>query len=116
MTAKRLVLNATTELFGHRDLCAIDRAWAADNVEHSTLSGPGLLGLREAAGGLPAGFRYERLRVLAEDELVVVHGLYHGLGPAPIVGCDLGEWRPTGSPNIGTRASRGPARRCPGTP
>jgi predicted SnoaL-like aldol condensation-catalyzing enzyme len=82
---------ATTELFGHRDLSAIDRAWAADYVEHSTLAGPGLDGLRAAASSLPAGFRHERLRVLGEDELVVVHGLYHGLGPVPIVGCDL--WR-----------------------
>jgi hypothetical protein len=79
VTAKNLVLNATTELFGHRDLGAIDRAWAAGYVEHSTLAGPGLDGLRTAASSLPAGFRHERLRVLSQDELVVVHGLYHGL-------------------------------------
>lgn len=59
MTAKDLVLHATTELFGHRDLSAIDRAWAADYVEHSTLAGPGLLGLRDAAASLPAGFRHD---------------------------------------------------------
>ena len=79
------------KLFGHRDLSAIDRAWAADYVEHSTLAGPGLDGLRAATSSLPAGFRHERVRVLSEGELVVVHGLYHGLGPVPIVGCDL--WR-----------------------
>jgi hypothetical protein len=91
MTGKSLVLHATTELFGHRDLSAIDRSWAAGYVEHSTLAGPGLDGLRAAASSLPAGFRHEWLRALSEDELVVVHGLYHGLGPVPIVGCDL--WR-----------------------
>jgi predicted SnoaL-like aldol condensation-catalyzing enzyme len=89
MTAKDLVLQATTGLFGNRDLSAIDRHWAAGYVEHSTFAGPGLDGLREAASSLPAGFRHERLRVLSEDELVVAHGLYHGLGPVPIVGCDL---------------------------
>ena len=89
MTAKNLVLRATTELFGNRDLTAIDRHWAAGYIEHSTLAGPGLDGLREAASSLPAGFRREMLRVLSEDELVVAHGLYHGLGPVPIVGCDL---------------------------
>lgn len=46
--------------------------------------------MRKAAGSLPADFRHEMLRVLSEDELVVAHGLYHGLG-VPIVGCDL--WR-----------------------
>lgn len=91
MTAKNLVLYATAELFGNRDLSAIGRHWAAGYIEHSTLAGPGLDGLREAAGSLPAGFRHKELRVLSEDELVVVHGLYHGLGPVPVVGCDL--WR-----------------------
>jgi predicted SnoaL-like aldol condensation-catalyzing enzyme len=89
MTAKDLVLQATTELFGHRDLSAVDRYWAVGYIEHSTLAGPGLDGLRQSAGSLPADFRHERLRVLSEDQLVVVHGLYHGLGSIPIVGCDL---------------------------
>jgi hypothetical protein len=31
------VLYATTELFGNRDLSAIDRHWAAGYTEHSTL-------------------------------------------------------------------------------
>jgi len=74
------------KLFGHRDLSAIDRAWAADYVEHSTLAGPGLDGLRAATSSLPAGFRHERVRVLAEDELVVVHGLYHGLASSTATG------------------------------
>ncbi len=91
MTPKDLVLQATTELFANRDLSAIDRHWAVGYIEHSTQAGPGLDGLREAAGSLPAGFRHERLRVLNEDQMVVVHGLYHGLGPIQIVGCDL--WR-----------------------
>jgi predicted SnoaL-like aldol condensation-catalyzing enzyme len=91
VTAKNLVRRATTELFGHRDLSTIDRSWAAGYVEHSTLAGPGLDGLRAAASSLPAGFRHEWLRALSEDDLVVVHGLYHGFGPVPIVGCDL--WR-----------------------
>ena len=35
MTAKNLVLNATTELLGNRDLSAIDRHWAAGYIEHT---------------------------------------------------------------------------------
>ena len=75
MTAKDLVLHATTELFGNRDLSAIDRHWSGGYIEHSALAGPGLHSLREAAGSLPAGFRHEMLRVLSEGELVVAIGL-----------------------------------------
>jgi hypothetical protein len=116
MTAKSLVLHATTELFGHRDLSAIDRSWAAGYVEHSTLAGPGLDGLRAAASSLPAGFRHKWLRALSEDELVVVHGLYHGLGPSRSWDATCGEWRTARLSNIGTRVSRGPTRRYRGTP
>jgi predicted SnoaL-like aldol condensation-catalyzing enzyme len=91
MRAKDIVLTATAELFDERDLAAVDRHWAAGYVEHSTLGAPGLDGLRRTAGSLPPGFRHEKLRVLAQDDLVVAHGLYHGLGPEPVVGCDV--WR-----------------------
>jgi predicted SnoaL-like aldol condensation-catalyzing enzyme len=39
----------------------------------------------------PEGLRHERLRVLAESDLVVVHGRYHGFGPDSVAGFDL--WR-----------------------
>ncbi len=91
MNAKDLVLRATAELFGKRDISAAEQYWAAGYTEHSTLSGPGLDGLRDAASNLPEGFRHEKLRVLSEDDLVVAHGLYHGDGLTPVVGCDL--WR-----------------------
>jgi hypothetical protein len=51
--AKDLVLRATTEPFGSRDLSAVDRHWADGYIEHSTLAGPGLDGLRAEASGLP---------------------------------------------------------------
>ena len=37
------------------------------------------------------GFRYEPVRVVAENDLVVTHGIYHGFGPDPLVGFDV--WR-----------------------
>jgi predicted SnoaL-like aldol condensation-catalyzing enzyme len=91
MTPKNLVLTATGELFGNADLAAVDRYWSSDYIEHSASGAPGLDGLRKVASNLPDGFRHEKVRVLGEGALVVAHGIYHGLGPDPIVGCDL--WR-----------------------
>ena len=89
--AKDLVIEATSRLFDARDLSVLDHCWTAGYIEHSTKGLPGLDGLRDAARSVPDGFRHERLRVLAERDLVVVHGLYHGLAPSPLVACDL--WR-----------------------
>jgi predicted SnoaL-like aldol condensation-catalyzing enzyme len=91
MTAQNLVLEATNALFNERDSLAVDRYWSPSYVEHATVLGAGVDGLREVPGRLPAGFRHDRPRVFSEDGLVVAHGLDHGFGPYPTVGCDL--WR-----------------------
>jgi predicted SnoaL-like aldol condensation-catalyzing enzyme len=39
----------------------------------------------------PTGFITSTFDHLGKGDLVVIHGLYHGLGPEPLVGCDL--WR-----------------------
>ncbi|RXZ49945.1 nuclear transport factor 2 family protein [Agromyces binzhouensis] len=39
--------------------------------------------------GLPPGVRYERVRVIADGDLVLLHGVVHGDGPVPLVGFDL---------------------------
>jgi predicted SnoaL-like aldol condensation-catalyzing enzyme len=90
-TAKMVVLNAIDRLFGRRDVSAVDRYWSSRYVEHSIVGGEGLDGLRETVAALPDGFRHERLRLLADGDLVVAHGVYHGLGPTPIAAFDL--WR-----------------------
>lgn len=89
--ARRLVLEATNALFNERDTTAIDRYWSASYVEHATVLGAGRDALRDVPDQLPAAFRHERPRMFAEGGLVVAHGLDHGLGPHPTVGCDL--WR-----------------------
>ena len=93
-TPEDLVRRAVGELFDERDLGAVDRYWSPDYAEHAAASGPGLDGLRTLADRLPDGFRHERIRLLADGGLVVAHGVYHGLGPAPAVAFDL--WRVDG--------------------
>jgi hypothetical protein len=39
--------------------------------------------------GLPSAFRYDRLRILAQDGLVAVQGRYQGLGDGPLIAFDM---------------------------
>lgn len=89
MNNKELVLKATGELFGDKDPSAVDRWVAADYRQHSSLAADGPEALRGLVASLPAGFRYEPARVIADGDLVALHGVYHGFGPEPLVAFDL---------------------------
>jgi len=89
MDSKSLVVTATTELFGNKDPGAVDR-WVAPNYrQHSSLAGDGPEALRGLVANLPEGFRYEPARVIADGDLVALHGIYCGLGPEPLVAFDI---------------------------
>ncbi|MFI9256807.1 nuclear transport factor 2 family protein [Streptomyces sioyaensis] len=89
MKTKDLVLKATGELFGDKDPSAVDRWVSPDFRQHSTLAADGPEGLRALVSSLPADFRYDRARVLADGDLVVLHGVYHGFGAGPLVAYDI---------------------------
>lgn len=46
-------------------------------------------GLRGLVGSLTDDVRHEVARVIAEGDLVAVHGVYYGFGPDPMVAFDL---------------------------
>ncbi|WP_370942098.1 nuclear transport factor 2 family protein [Amycolatopsis sp. cg5] len=89
MNNKDLVLQAAGELFGDKDPSAVDRWVAANYRQHSSLAGDGPEALRGLVANLPEGFRYELARVIADGDLVALHGTYHGFGPEPLVAFDL---------------------------
>ncbi|SEC71877.1 Predicted SnoaL-like aldol condensation-catalyzing enzyme [Streptomyces sp. 3213] len=89
MSNKEIVLKAAGELFGDKDPSAVDRWVAADYRQHSSLAADGPEALRQLVAGLPDGFRYEGARVIADGDLVALHGTYHGFGPEPLVAFDL---------------------------
>jgi predicted SnoaL-like aldol condensation-catalyzing enzyme len=89
MSSKDIVVKAAGELFGEKDPGAVDRWVAADYRQHSSLAADGPEALRELVAGLPDGFRYEGARVIADGDLVALHGTYHGFGPDPLVAFDL---------------------------
>src|SRR3954454_8482096 len=86
---KTTVLTAVKELFGDKDVTAVDRWIAADYRQHSSAAPGGPEGLRGLIGSLTDDVRHEVARVIAEGDLVAVHGVYHGFGPDPLVALDL---------------------------
>jgi predicted SnoaL-like aldol condensation-catalyzing enzyme len=89
--AKETVIAATNKLFIDRDASAIDEYFGPRYVQHSALAGDGVEGLRTLVATIPESFRYEPRRAFAEGDLVVTHGIYHGLSDVPLVGFDM--WR-----------------------
>ncbi|TXC99798.1 nuclear transport factor 2 family protein [Streptomyces sp. ISID311] len=89
MSNKELVLRAVGELFGKQDPYAVDRWVAPGYIQHSSLAADGPEALRALVSSLPDGFRYEGARVIADGDLVALHGIYHGFGPEPLVAFDL---------------------------
>ncbi|MGD3112834.1 nuclear transport factor 2 family protein [Streptomyces sp. YGL11-2] len=89
MNNKDLVLKAVGELFGDKDTSAVDRWVSSTFKQHSALAADGPEGLRGLVSSLPADFRYEGARVIADGDLVALHGIYHGFGSAPLVAFDI---------------------------
>ncbi|MFD3376730.1 MULTISPECIES: nuclear transport factor 2 family protein [unclassified Streptomyces] len=89
MTAKDTVLAAVSDLFGKKDPSGVDRWVSADYRQHSSLAADGPEGMRQLIASLPDGFRYDNVRAIADGDMVALHGIYHGLGPEPLVAFDL---------------------------
>lgn len=87
-TLRALVARAHHELFTERDTSALDRYFAADFIEHSPLVKDGLSGLRELVEASP-DLHHEAVRVLADGDLVAIHGRFTGLDAHPLVGFDI---------------------------
>lgn len=86
---KDLVVKAVTELFVNKDLTAIDRHWAPDYIQRN----PGIestsAALKTALAGMPAEMTYEIGMVIAEGDLVAIHGRYSGWAPTPLIVVDI---------------------------
>jgi predicted SnoaL-like aldol condensation-catalyzing enzyme len=86
---KALVFEAMTSLFQRHDASAVERLYAPDYIQHN----PGIPQGRDALLALvanlsPAVF-YEPGLIIAEDDLVAIHGRIRGWADAPQVVVDL---------------------------
>jgi predicted SnoaL-like aldol condensation-catalyzing enzyme len=82
-TNKALVLEAFETLFNKRDYTAAERFWSPHYVQHSAHIEPGREGLFNLIKSIPPTLKYEPGVVVAEGDLVIVHGRFSGFG-APV--------------------------------
>ena len=82
-TNKALVLEAFDTLFNKRDYTAAERYWSPHYIQHSAHIGPGRDGLFNLIKSIPPTLKYEPGVIVAEGDLVIVHGRFSGFG-APV--------------------------------
>jgi predicted SnoaL-like aldol condensation-catalyzing enzyme len=77
---KERVLEAFDTLFNKRDHAAAEKFWSPDYIQHSAHIPPGRDGLFNLVTSIPPTARYEPGEIVAENDLVIVHGRYSGIG------------------------------------
>ena len=80
---KALVLEAFDTLFNKRDYGAAERYWSPHYIQHSAHIAPGREGLFNLIKSIPPTLKYESGMIVAEGDLVIVHGRFSGFG-APV--------------------------------
>jgi predicted SnoaL-like aldol condensation-catalyzing enzyme len=79
---KAIVLTAFDTLFNKRDYLAAEHYWSTDYIQHSAHIAPGRDGLFNMIKSSPVSLKYESGIVVAEDDLVIVHGRFSGFSGA----------------------------------
>ena len=77
---KELVLKAFDTLFNKRDYAAAERYWSPNYIQHSAHIEPGRDGLFNLIKSIPPTLKYESGTIMAENDLVIVHGRFSGIG------------------------------------
>jgi predicted SnoaL-like aldol condensation-catalyzing enzyme len=89
-TNKALVLEAFDALFNKRDYAAAERYWSPQYIQHSAHIAPGREGLFNLVKSLPPTLKYEPGTIVAEGDVVIVHGRFSGFGaPANWIAADI---------------------------
>ncbi len=85
-----LVMEAFDTLFNKRDYAAAERFWSPDYIQHSAHIAPGREGLFNLIKGVPPTLKYEPGMIVAEGDLVIVHGRFSNLGlPVNWIAADI---------------------------
>ncbi len=80
---KARVLEAFDTLFNKHDYAAAERFWSPEYIQHSAHIEPRREGLFNLIKSLPPTLKYEPGTIVAEGDLVIVHGRFSGFG-APV--------------------------------
>src|SRR5213596_224531 len=79
---KALVLEAFDTLFNKRDYARAERYWSPNYIQHSAHIALGRDGLFNLIKSLPPTLKYEPGTIVAEGDLVIVHGRFSDFGAA----------------------------------
>lgn len=87
---KAIVLEAFDTLFNKRDYARAERYWSPDYIQHSAHIPPGREGLFEVVRSTPPTLRYEARLIMAEENLLMLHGRFACIGqPANWIALDI---------------------------
>ena len=87
---KAIVLEAFDSLFNKRDYAAAEKFWSPNYIQHSAHIPPGREGLFGLVKGLPDTLKYEHDMIVAENNLVILHGRFSGfVAPASWIVADI---------------------------
>jgi predicted SnoaL-like aldol condensation-catalyzing enzyme len=87
---KALVIEAFDTLFNKRDYEAAERYWSPNYIQHSAHIAPGRDGLFDLVKSLPSTLKYEPGPIVADEDLVIVHGRFSRFGrPASWIVADI---------------------------
>jgi predicted SnoaL-like aldol condensation-catalyzing enzyme len=87
--AKQIALRALAGAFIDRDPSVVERCFAPDYIQHNPAIPNGRTAIPGLIAGLSKDFSYEPGMVVAEGDLVMVHGRYVGWGPKPMIAVDI---------------------------
>jgi predicted SnoaL-like aldol condensation-catalyzing enzyme len=87
---KALVLEAFDILFNRRDYAAAEKLWSPHYIQHSAHIAPGREGLFDLIKNLPPTLKYEPGTIVAEGNVVIVHGRFSNFGlPVNWIAADI---------------------------
>jgi predicted SnoaL-like aldol condensation-catalyzing enzyme len=86
---KQVVLKVLQGAFVARDATVVDRYFSADYVQHNPTIPNGPRAIANLIPTLKKDLSYEVGMVVAEGDLVMVHGRYVGWAPKPLVAVDI---------------------------
>src|SRR5258708_6584972 len=87
---KAFVLEAFETLFNRKDFVAAEKFWSSNYIQHSAHIPPGRDGLFGLIKSVPPDMRYENSLIMAEGDMLMLHGRFSGLGlPANWIVVDI---------------------------
>ncbi|WP_405161834.1 nuclear transport factor 2 family protein [Nocardia sp. NBC_01499] len=89
MSSKDIVVQATRDLFVHKLPDAVDRWTSTDYRQHNPWVADGPDGLRQFLATQPDGFGYQLARVIADGDMVALHGVYRDTRFGSLVAFDV---------------------------